>query len=225
MEPISLDDFFNYLPKLNDEEYYLLYLISRDKEAKEELGTSVDKVLFRIIEVNPKRATEIMKAIRERSEVFTVKGYPVKKEWVKIMFVLNPVNFVKTSRKTASRYVDMCGEKADVMKIYHSEMPKNIDFRIFMIDIDSKEKGLLTQLSGIKSRLVITTKRGFHIHVWKDDVEDPRSLFKLQGVEVKTRDSIEYVPFIDQGGFVPQAFRIQDASEVIELTQNDPGNK
>ncbi len=217
MEKISLDDFFNYLPKLNDEEYYLFYLISRDKGAKEELGTSIDKVLFRLTEVNPKRATEIMKAIRESSGVFTVKGYPVRKEWVKIMFVLNPVNFVKTSRRTASRYVDMCNEKVDVMKIYHSEMPKNIDFRIFMIDVDSKEREVLSQLSGIRSRLVITTKRGFHIHVWKDDIDDPKFLFNLRGVEVKTRDSIEYVPFIDQGDFVPQAFKIEDASEVIKL--------
>ncbi len=217
MKLISLNDFFNHLPKVNEEEYYLFYLISRDREVKKEMGVNIDKILFRITEVNPQRAAEIMLALRERADLFFVKGYQVRKEWVKVMFVLNPVNFVKTSRKTAVRYVEHCNGKMDILKIYHSEMPKNVDFNIFMIDVDSREKDLLRQLKGIKARLVITTKRGFHIHIWKDDLSDPRELFKLQGVEVKTRDSIEYIPFVDQGGFVPEAYKIEDASEVAEI--------
>lgn len=217
MDPISLEDFFQYLPKLTDEQYYLFYLISRSREAKKELGTSVDRILFRTTEVDPRRATQILEGVRERYNVFTVKGIGVRREWVKIMFVLNPVNFVKTSRKTAVRFVERCGEKEDIMKIYHSEMPRNVDFRIFMLDVDTRDPNKLERLRGIKARLAITTKRGAHIHVWKDDLQDPKVLFGIPEVEVKTRDAIEYVPFIDQGDFTPQAYRIEDAYEVREI--------
>ncbi|MCY0849734.1 hypothetical protein [Sulfuracidifex metallicus] len=219
LKQMSLDEFLEYLPKLNDEQHYLFYLISRDKEVKEELGVNIDKVLFRLSEVNPSRAVHIMNSVREVSNVFTVRGMQVKKEWVKIMFVLNPVNFVKASRATATKFVQQCcsGTKLDIMKIYNSEISRSIDFRIFMIDVDNKSKEIIEQMKGLKARLVITTKRGFHIHIWKEDITDPRLLFKIKGVEVKTRDSLEYVPFVNQGSFTPIAYRIDDAGEVTEL--------
>lgn len=219
MKAMNLDSFFDYLPSLGEEEYYLFYLISRDREARRELGVNVDKVLFRVAERDPRRATEILSAIRERAEIFKVRGVAVRREWVKIMFLLNPVNFVKASRKATARFVESCGEKMDIMKLYHSELARNVDFRIFMLDIDVREREVLRQLKGIRARLVITTRRGFHVHVWKEDVDDPRRLFKLQGVEVKTRDALEYVPLLDQGNFTPQAYQVEDASEVESLLQ------
>ncbi|WP_256201763.1 hypothetical protein [Sulfuracidifex metallicus] len=78
LKQISLDEFLEYLPKLNDEQYYLFYLISRDREVRDELGVNIDKVLFRISEVNPSRAVQIMNSVREISDVHS-KRYTSEK--------------------------------------------------------------------------------------------------------------------------------------------------
>ena len=214
---LSLNEYFSsYLPKLTEEESYLIYLIARDRDVKEKLGIKIDKILFRIKSKEPLKAVEILKAIRDGVE-FEVKGIRLRKEWIKIMHVLNPVNVSKASKLTALRFFEQCEKKPDIEKVFHSALAKSIDFKIFMIDIDSKSKEIIEELKGIKARLVITTKRGFHIHVWKEDLINPSILFKLKGVEVKTRDAIEYVPFIDQGGFTPEAYSIDTADEVINL--------
>lgn len=217
MKKLTLKEYFNYLPKLNTEELYLFYLISRDREAKQ-MGLSIDKILFRIKEEDPEKATRILEAIRQNVE-FQVKGIKLKKEWIKIMHVLNPVNFAKASHKAAIRYVEQCKENLNIEKLYNSELPRNVDFRIFMIDIDTKDKKILEKLIDIRPRLVITTKRGYHFHVWKEDLENPQTLFKIadKEIEIKTRNSIEYVPFILQGNFTPEAYEINNVEEVKDL--------
>jgi hypothetical protein len=215
MRKITVEEYFNsYLPKLNEEETYLFYLISRCREAKEQ-GLKIDKVLYRIWDVEPLKAVKILSAIRDNVE-FEVRGIKVKKEWIKIMHVLNPVNISKASKEAVIRYMQECERKPDISIILFSELPRHIDFKIFMIDVDSKDPKVLEQMKGLKPRLVITTRRGFHIHFWKEDLEDPQLLFKLKDVEVKTRDSIEYVP-ISQGSFTPEAFEINDVEEIINL--------
>ncbi len=217
MRKLTLKEYFDYLPKLNIDEIYLFYLISRDREAKQ-MGLHIDNVLFRIKEVDPEKATRILEAIRQNVQ-FQVKGIELKIEWIKIMHVLNPVNFVKASHKAAIRYVEQCKENPNIENLYNSELPRNVDFRIFMIDIDTKDNKILEKLKGLKPRLAITTKRGYHIHVWKDDLEKPQTLFKIvdKDIEIKTRDSIEYVPFITQGNFIPEAYEINDVEEVKDL--------
>ncbi len=215
MRKLSLEEYFNqYLPKIKEEETYLFYLISRDREAKEE-GLKIDKVLFRLWNVEPLKAVKILTSIRDNVE-FEVRGIKLKKEWIKVMHVLNPVNLAKASKEAVIRYMQECEKKPDISKILLSELPRHVSFKIFMIDIDSKDRKILEQMKGLKPRLVITTRRGFHIHFWKDDLEDPQVLFKLKDVEVKTRDSIEYVP-INQGKFTPEAYEIKDIEEIYNL--------
>lgn len=215
MRKLTLEEYFNsYLPKLNEEETYLFYLISRDREAKEQ-GLKIDKVLYRLWNVEPLKAVKILSAIRDNVE-FEVRGVKVKKEWIKIMHVLNPVNISKASKEAVIRYMQECERKPDISKILFSELPRHIDFKIFMVDVDSKDPKVLDQMKGLKPRVVVTTMRGFHIHFWKEDLEDPQVLFKLKDVEVKTRDSIEYVP-INQGKFTPEVYEISDVEEVKNL--------
>jgi len=195
MRKLSLEEYLNeYLPKLNDEETYLFYLISRDREAKRQ-GLRIDKVLYRIWDVEPLKAVKILSAIRDNVE-FEVKGIKIRKEWIKIMHVLNPVNISKASKEAVVRFLQECEKKPDISKILFSELPRHIDFKIFMV--------------------VLTTRRGFHIHFWREDLEDPHVLFALKDVEIKTRDSIEYVP-INQGVFTPEAYEITDVEEIYSL--------
>gem|GEM_PF-2133027 len=217
VKELSLDEYFSsYLPKLTEDESYLIYLIARDREVKEKMGIKIDKILFRIKSKEPLKAVEILKAIRDGVE-FEVKGIKLRREWIKIMHVLNPINVSKASKLTALKFFEQCEKKPDIEKVFHSALAKSIDFKIFMIDIDSKSREIIEGLNGIKARLVMTTKRGFHIHVWKEDLQNPSILFKLKGVEVKTRDAIEYVPSIDQGGFVPKAYLIDTVDEIVNL--------
>jgi hypothetical protein len=216
MKKLTLKEYFEYLPKLNKEELYLLYLISRDREAKQ-LGLSIDKVLFRIKETDLERGTKILQAIRENVD-FQVKGIQIKKEWIKIMHVLNPINFAKASHKAVIRYIENCKEKPNIENLYNSELPRNVDFKIFMVDVDTKDRKVLEKLKGIKPRLAITTQRGYHIHIWKEDLEKPEYLFKITDdkIEIKTRDAIEYIPFILQGKIIPEAYEITDIEEIFE---------
>ncbi|BFI76907.1 hypothetical protein YN1HA_30050 [Sulfurisphaera ohwakuensis] len=215
MRKLSLEEYLNeYLPKLNDEETYLFYLISRDREAKRQ-GLKIDKVLYRIWDVEPLKAVKILLAIRDNVE-FEVKGIKIRKEWIKIMHVLNPVNISKASKEAVIRFLQECEKKPDISKILFSELPRHIDFKIFMVDIDSKDRKIIEQMKGLKPRLVLTTRRGFHIHFWREDLEDPHVLFELKDVEIKTRDSIEYVP-INQGVFTPEAYEITDVEEIYSL--------
>ena len=214
MRKLTLEEYFNYLPKLEEGETYLFYLISRDREAKEQ-GLKIDKVLYRVWDVEPLKAVKILSAIRDNVE-FEVRGIRVKREWIKVMHVLNPVNISKASRVAVIRYMEECEKKPDITTILFSELPRHVDFKIFMVDVDSRDRRLIEQMKGLKPRLVMTTKRGFHIHFWKDDLENPQELFKLKEVEVKTRDSIEYVP-ISQGNFTPEAYEITDVEEIYEL--------
>ncbi|EWG06540.1 MAG: hypothetical protein ASUL_09014 [Candidatus Aramenus sulfurataquae] len=216
MRKLTTKEYFDYLPKLNKDEIYLLYLISRDREAKE-MGYSIDKILFRIKETDIERGTKILQAIRENVE-FQVNGVQLKKEWVKIMHVLNPVNYAKASRRAVMRFVENCHENPNIEAIFDSELPRSVDFKVFMIDVDSKDKKVLEKLKGIKARLAITTQRGFHIHVWKDDLERPENLFKIvdEKIEIKTRDAIEYIPGMPQGKITPEAYEISDVEELIE---------
>ncbi|AWR96946.1 hypothetical protein DFR86_04805 [Acidianus sulfidivorans JP7] len=218
MKKLSLEEYFlNYLPRLNKDELYLFYLISRDREAKQKLGFSIDKVLFRIKEKNdPLKAIKILLSIREES-IFQVKGIRVEKEWLKIMHVLNPVNYVKASKKAVLRYIEQCNTNPDIEKFYDSELPRSVDFKIFMLDIDEKNPDIINELKDIKPRLVITTRRGFHVHVWKDDISNPQKLFKINNIEIKTRNAIEYVPDISQGNFTPEAYKIDSSEEIKQL--------
>lgn len=218
MKKLSLQEYLNYLPKPRKDQAYLFYLISRDREAKKKLGFSIDKVLFKIKErENFLRAINVLLALRDRAEIFQVKGVKVEKEWLKIMHVLNPVNYVRASRKATIRFIEECKNYPDLEKIYFSELARTVDFQIFMIDVDEKNPELLESLKDIKPRLVMTTKRGFHVHVWKEDVKNTQQILTLKNVEVKTRNAIEYIPDIEQGGFIPQAYLIDDSKEIKEL--------
>ncbi|AHC51364.1 hypothetical protein SUSAZ_04850 [Sulfolobus acidocaldarius SUSAZ] len=217
MRKLSLEEYLiKYLPRLEVNETYLFYLISRERGIKEKIGVNIDKVLFRLKSKDPLKTVSILSAIRDNVE-FQVRGVKIDKDWIKIMHVLNPINMKKASRNTVSRYVSNCDKEDDIEKIYYSELAKNVDFRMFMLDIDSKNPSIIQQLSGIKARLVVITKRGFHIHVWKDDLDNPKILFNLKDVEIKTRNALEYVPFISQGGFTPEAYELDDAIEVMNL--------
>lgn len=218
MKKLSLQEYLNYLPRLERDQAYLFYLISRDREAKEKLRFSIDKVLFKVKEREDfTKAINILIALREKADIFQVKGVKLKRKWLKIMHVLNPVNYVKASKKTAIRFIEECKNYPDIEKIYFSELARSVDFKIFMIDIDERNPQIIDSLKGVKPRLVITTKRGFHVHVWKEDITNPQILLDLKNVEVKTRSAIEYVPDIDQGNFIPEAYLIDDVEEVKEL--------
>ncbi|BDC17926.1 hypothetical protein [Acidianus sp. HS-5] len=215
MRKLTTEEYLNeYLPKLNEKESYLFYLISRDREAKEQ-GLKIDKVLYRVWNVETLKAVKILLSIRDNVE-FEVRGIKIRKEWIKVMHVLNPVNMSKASKDTVVRYMQECERKPDISKIFFSELPRHIDFKIFMVDVDSKDRKIIEQMKDLKPRLVMTTRRGFHIHFWKEDLEDPQILFRLKDVEVKTRDSIEYVP-ISQGKFTPEAYEIIDIEEINNL--------
>ncbi|AAY80403.1 hypothetical protein [Sulfolobus acidocaldarius] len=217
MRKLSLEEYLlRYLPKLEVDETYLFYLISRERGIKEKLGVNIDKVLFRLKTKDPLKTVSILSAIRDNIE-FQVRGVRIDKNWIKIMHVLNPINMKKASRNAVSRYVSNCDKEVDIEKIYYSELAKNVDFRMFMLDVDSKNPSIIQQLSGIKARLVLVTKRGFHIHVWKDDLSNPKILFTLKDVEIKTRNSLEYVPFISQGTFTPEAYELNDIMEILNL--------
>ncbi|WP_236749091.1 hypothetical protein [Acidianus manzaensis] len=210
--------FLNYLPKLGENELYMFYLISRDREAKKKLGFSIDKILFKVKEKSePLKAINILISLREHPEIFKVRGIKVEKYWIKIMHVLNPINYAKASQKAVARYIEQCKTSPDIEKFYESELARNVDFKIFMIDIDEKNPSIIDSLKNIKPRLVITTRRGFHVHVWKEDIENPKELFKLKNVEIKTRNSIEYVPGIEQGNFKAEAYLINDVEEIKQL--------
>ena len=131
-------------------------------------------------------------AVKECANL-TVDGKPLPRQNVKVMYYLNPVDFLKLSYLVSTTFIQekmntvlaslRKGDlRGDVFSLAFSNMAKAVKKHVIMVDVDTKDKEFLSLLEGVPVRSVIDTQHGYRLHVYIEDVKDNETLKKLYSI-------------------------------------------
>lgn len=194
---LSLTEYSAKIPKPGKSDYYVVVLLFRGDETKEFPKLKRHSIIRRYW------SKDFLEAVREAIAVkecgnLSVDGKPLPKQDVKVMYYLNPVDFLKLSylvsttfiqekmnivlaslRKGDLRKAESELLRGDVFSIAFSNVAKAVKKHVIMVDVDTKDKEFLSLLEGVPVRFVIETQHGYHLHVYIEDVKDNETLRKL----------------------------------------------
>ena len=254
---LTLEEFASKLPKPAENGYYVVAIVVKGQGSKDIPGVRRHAVLRRYWSKDFLQVAKEAIAVREGTE-FRAGDKVIPKDLLKVMYYVNPIDFLKLSYIVVSSFVqdkldlimDLRGKDCesvrkqlaspDIFSVAFSKMAKAAEKHVIMVDVDSKAPDVLSVLEGIPVRVVVETRRGYHLHVYREDVKDKEVFKKLYSIgkafsdegnfnstigrvpgvpwkekliEVKGVNALEYVP---ASGF--NAFEIEgrDLREFIE---------
>jgi hypothetical protein len=200
VKKLSLTEYSAKIPKLGKSDYYVIVLIFRGEETKKFPKLKRHSILKRYWSKDFLDAVSEAMAVKECANL-TVDGKPLPRQNVKVMYYLNPVDFLKLSYLVSTTFIqekmntvlaslrkgDLRGAESvllrgDVFSLAFSNMAKAVKKHVIMVDVDTKDMEFLSLLEGVPVRFVIETQHGYHLHVYIEDVKDNETLKKLYSI-------------------------------------------
>ncbi|WP_221289998.1 hypothetical protein [Stygiolobus caldivivus] len=231
---LTLEEFSSKLPKPAEDDYYVVAIVVKGQGSKDIPGVRRHAVLRRYWSKDFLQAANEAIAVREGTE-FRVGDKVIPKDLLKVMYYVNPIDFLKLSYTVVSSFIqdklnlimNLRGKdyesvrkqlaSQDIFSVAFSKMAKATEKHVIMVDVDSKAPGVLSLLEGIPVRLVVETRRGYHLHVYKEDVKDNEAFRKLYSIGKAFSDSKNFNSTIGRVSGIPWKEKLIEVKGVNAL--------
>lgn len=222
----QLNNFVNFLPKLEDNETYYCALLARDKYIRE-LGIgsfgSDKHQCARWLSHDVSRLPLKLSQLECHKGAYSLRGVEVPQESLASYITVNPRCQLKAAKKLLHRMADIMTEKNPTnINVYQESLTavhQSISRKVFVdLDFDGVDPGdtvkEVVKHVNKNAVSVVLTRGGLHVLIKLDDIEPQyvkswyKNMLKIPGVDI-VGDSMLPIPGTYQGGWIPKMVDVE----------------